>query len=90
MERADAIVVTGEGTGKETPLDKIKRFREKIGDFPLVVGAGVDSYNVMGQLKIADGAIIGSYFKKGYTWNHIDPFAVKNFMEIVRDIRRNN
>ena len=28
MERCDAIVVTGSGTGKETPLDKIKKFRE--------------------------------------------------------------
>ena len=59
----DAIVVTGTGTGKETPLDKIKQFRELCGDHPLIVGAGVDINNVQEQMKYADGAIVGSAFK---------------------------
>ena len=37
--KCDAIVTTGDGTGIETPLDKLRLFRELIGDFPLVVGA---------------------------------------------------
>jgi len=41
MQRAEAIVVTGEGTGKRTPLEKIAKFRELTGqDHPLIVGAG--------------------------------------------------
>lgn len=64
--RCDAIVVTQDATGQETSLDKIKEFRQAIGDFPLFVGAGVTPSNCDQQLKLVDGAIIGSYFKDTY------------------------
>ena len=52
-------------TGVETELSKIIQFREIIGDFPLLVGAGVNEKNCTEQLTIADGAIIGSSLKQG-------------------------
>jgi uncharacterized protein len=61
--RADAIVVTGEGTGKETPMRKIKTFRQLLKEYPLIIGAGITEANIKEQLAIADGAIIGSSFK---------------------------
>lgn len=63
MDRADAIVVTGEGTGIETSIEKIDRFREIIDDFPLIVGAGVTPDNAHEQLENADGVIVGSSLK---------------------------
>ena len=73
MERCDAIVTTGDGTGIETPIEKLeeyKRFLRKLSkdfqlpyDFPLIVGAGVNLDNVKEQIRIADGAISGSCFK---------------------------
>ncbi len=61
--RCETIVTTGEGTGIETPIDKLREFRSYLGEFPLIVGAGVNLDNVYEQLRITDGAIIGSYFK---------------------------
>lgn len=88
MKLADAIVVTGSGTGKETPLDKIKEFRRIMGDFPLIIGAGLDSNNVAEQLSIADGAIVGSCLKPYKRTNEmIDKNLVKEFMDEVRKIR---
>ena len=88
MKRAEAIVVTGAGTGKETPLDKIKSFREIIGNHPLIIGAGLNASNVEEQLKIADGAIVGSCFKRhGVTTNPIDRELVKEFMDAVKKVR---
>lgn len=66
MGRCDAVVVTGDGTGMNTPLDKISSFREILGDFPLIIGAGVTPENCKEQLSAADGAIVGSYFKDTY------------------------
>lgn len=63
MARADAIVVTGDGTGLETPLEKIAQFRAVLGGFPLIVGAGVTAGNCAAQLAEADGAIVGSTLK---------------------------
>ncbi|MET3289705.1 UNVERIFIED_CONTAM: putative TIM-barrel enzyme [Brevibacillus sp. OAP136] len=64
MTRCDAIVVTGEGTGMVTDLEKIAKFRSIMGnDFPLIVGAGVTAENAKLQLDVADAAIVGSYLK---------------------------
>ena len=89
MQRAEAIVVTGAGTGKETPFDKIRRFREVIGEHPLVVGAGLTLDNAYGQLCISDGAIVGTSLKfDDNTHNPIDRQRVKNFMSVVGEARK--
>lgn len=89
MERADAIVVTGEGTGMETPLHKIKKFREVLGTHPLIVGAGLSPDNAREQLLIADGAIVGSWFKEdNETENQVHRRRVQEFMSVVRDVRK--
>lgn len=66
MTRCDAICVTQDATGQETSLEKIIQFRNAIGDFPLIVGAGVTPDNMDSQFTYADGAIVGSYFKDNY------------------------
>lgn len=88
IQRAEAIVVTGAGTGKETPFDKIKRFREIIGDHPLVVGAGLTPDNAYEQLCISNGAIVGTSLKlDDNTYNPIDRQRVRDFMSVVREAR---
>lgn len=79
----DAIVVTGEGTGKETSLDKIKSFNTITSNIevPLIIGAGLDKNNVKEQLKFAQGAIVGSTFKPNKnTMKMVDENLVKEFM----------
>jgi predicted TIM-barrel enzyme len=82
--RCEAIVTTGEGTGIETPIEKLREFRELLGDFPLIVGAGVNLHNVYEQLKITDGAIVGSFFKDNDTSGKIIKGRVKDLMSIVK------
>ena len=87
-ERCNAVVVTGAGTGIDTGVEKIKQFREVLGDFPLFVGAGMTAETCAAQLAIADGAIVGSWFKEnGFAEAPVDPERVKVFMEIVKGIR---
>ena len=44
--------------------------------------------NVVRQLSIADGAVIGTAFKKdGYIWNAVETERVKAIMDQVRSIR---
>lgn len=63
MQRCDAIVVTGDATGQETDESKIEAFRAIMGDFPLIIGAGVTADNCQQKLKLSSGAVVGSYFK---------------------------
>lgn len=86
--RCDAVVTTGAGTGMDTANEKLTAFRQALGDFPLVVGAGVTSETVAEKLHRCDGVIIGSWLKEGHT-DHGDVSAtyVKAFMEKVRAAR---
>ena len=85
MARCDAIVVTGSGTGISTDLEKIKTFRSILGDFPLIVGAGMTAETAQEQLFFSDGAIVGSYFKEfGETEYPVDKERVKEFIYKAR------
>lgn len=84
----DAVVVTGEGTGVETQQGKIRQFREVLGGFPLIVGAGVTLENCAEQLALTDGAIVGSYFKDTQRdTGDVDAGHVRAFMDRVQKLR---
>ena len=88
MTRCDAIVVTGDATGMETDLEKISSFRRIIGEFPLVVGAGMTAENCSKQLTIGDAAVVGSYFKDTYKdTGDVSPDHVAVFMEAIAKCR---
>ena len=87
--RCEAIVTTGNGTGIETPIWKLKQYKEILKKFPLIVGAGVNLGNVSEQLKICDGAIIGSYFKpNSNTRLPVDKYKVRELMSAVKEVRK--
>lgn len=91
MSRCDAIVTTGEGTGIETPIEKLQQFKSYLKEFPLIVGAGLNTSNVYPQLQIADGAIVGSSFKPNKNTNlPVDKYLVRDLMNIVKEARKNN
>ena len=87
MQRCDAIVVTGAGTGMMTPMDKVRAFRDTIGDFPLIMGAGMRPEMIYNCFSICDGAIVGSYFKEGHRdHGDVNPQFVAEFMNEKRRI----
>lgn len=88
MTRCDAIVVTQNATGQETSMDKINEFRKIMGDFPLVVGAGMTPDNCEKQFAVADAAIVGSFFKDTYKdTGDVDVNHVKEMMQAVNKVR---
>lgn len=84
MQRCDAIVTIGEETGIETPVEKLRDFKRLMGDFPLIVGAGINKDNVYEQMSIADGAIAGSFFKNNKIENYVDQIRVAELMDALR------
>ena len=61
---ADGIIVTGSAIGIETPIEMIEKVK-KVVPVPVIAGSGVNAANIGEQMKIADGAIIGSSLKEG-------------------------
>lgn len=86
--RCDAVVVTGGGTGMSTDIEKIKSFREILGDFPLVVGAGLTVDSFKESLSISDAAIVGSTFKERRSvYGEVSEENIKEFMDKVFENR---
>ena len=76
-----AIIVTENDENKRITVEDVKSMREAIGDFPIIVGSGVKTTNVLDYLEYADAVIVGRGFKTG---ERIDPALVKEFMAVVR------
>ena len=86
--RCDAICVTGDGTGMEAPIDKIRRFKLACGDTPLVICSGVNVDNCAEQLAVADGAVVGSFFKDtGKDTGDVSAEKIELLMQHVRALR---
>ena len=84
----DALCVSGLTAGVEASTQTLKLVKEAVPDTPVFANTGVRVDNVAEQLEIADGAVIGTAFKKGgNTWNSIDIARVKDLMNAVGKLR---
>ena len=82
---ADAVIVTGTATGKQTDLEDLQIARPAAGTAPIFAGSGVNVENVARVLEIADGAIVGTAFKyDGVTTNPVDIERVRALVQVVR------
>jgi len=85
---ADAVVVSGAGTGKAVDtaaLERVVESRDSLGlDAPVLIGSGVTPETAPGLLSLADGAIVGTALKRGdETTNPVDEAAVERLIESV-------
>lgn len=78
---ADALIVTGAGTGEATPLARLRAVRNSVPEAPLFAGSGVTAETVFETLAIADGVIVGSSLKTdGDLAKPIDPARAEAFV----------
>jgi len=62
---ADALIVSGEGTGWTTDIDDVKRVRESCPKATILLGSGVSVENIRSFLPHVNGAIVGTSLKAG-------------------------
>jgi len=86
--KPDALCVSGLTAGTQVPLQTLQVVKEAVPQTPVFANTGVRLENIEEQLAVADGAIIGSAFKKeGETWNPVDRERVAAIMEKAKRIR---
>jgi hypothetical protein len=77
---ADALILTGGGTGKPASLDDAKTVRHAVPDAPLLIGSGVTRESLGETLQVADGVIVGTALKKdGLVTNPVDAERARAF-----------
>lgn len=62
---ADALIVSGTGTGVATRLADVERVRAACPRARVLIGSGANLDNVRDYLELADGVIVGSSLKRG-------------------------
>lgn len=83
---ADAIIVSGTGTGAATDLGDLRTVKENT-HLPVIIGSGTTPSNLRALNAYADGYIVGSYFKHhGKADNDVDPSRVRDFLQVFRAI----
>jgi membrane complex biogenesis BtpA family protein len=86
--RPDALCVSGLTAGAETSIEALRAVKQAVPDTVVFANTGVTLANVETQLSVADGAVVGTAFKRdGYIWNPVDRARVKAFMEKIGAIR---
>lgn len=87
--KPDALCVSGITAGSETDVQVLKIVKDAVPDTVVFANTGVRVHNVEEQLKIADGAVVGTTFKvDGKFENCVDTERVKEFMDKVHAIRK--
>ncbi|MGW8249841.1 MAG: BtpA/SgcQ family protein [Anaerolineales bacterium] len=86
--RPDALCVSGLTAGVQTDASLLRRVKQSVPATVVFANTGVRLENVVEQLGIADGAVVGTTFKvNGKFDNHVDERRVAEFMAVVRKIR---
>ena len=83
---ADALIVSGAGTGLATDLADVERVRRTAPAAKILLGSGVTLANVHEFLPLADGFIVGSSLKlAGKLSNPVDPKRVAALARALKD-----
>jgi uncharacterized protein len=85
---ADAVIISGSGTGSSPDLNRLKTVRAAIGpDARLVVGSGATPGNLAELRDVADTVIVGSYTKQGgIPTNPVDPERARTMVDAARHV----
>jgi len=80
---ADAVVVSGRGTGEPVEAAHLERVRAAAGDAPVVIGSGMDPTRAE-QAGLVEAAIVGTWLKEGGDVRAaVDSKRVKRLAEVL-------
>ncbi|HEX5219779.1 MAG TPA: BtpA/SgcQ family protein, partial [Verrucomicrobiae bacterium] len=81
---ADALIISGVGTGQPADLEDVERVRRACPKARLLLGSGVTAENARSYLRFADGVIVGSSLKRaGKLANPVDAKRVAALVEAM-------
>lgn len=84
---ADAVIVSGPGTGSAPDLDEVEQVSAALSkETRLVIGSGATAANLAALSEIADSFIVGTAIKRdGEASNPVDPNRASELVEAARD-----
>ncbi|HEX4950641.1 MAG TPA: BtpA/SgcQ family protein [Blastocatellia bacterium] len=88
--RGDAVIVTGNVTGDAPQLADVHEVKAHC-RLPVLLGSGIDADNLATFYEVADGFIIGSFFKADGDWRQpVAAARVEKLMNVVQQLRNSS
>ncbi|HVV00940.1 MAG TPA: BtpA/SgcQ family protein, partial [Verrucomicrobiae bacterium] len=88
---ADALIISGVGTGMAARADDVQRARNACPDAKILLGSGVALDNLADYAPLADGFIVGSSLKRnGRLDNPVDPKRVAALAKAIHSLSTRN
>ncbi len=85
--RGDAVIITGSVTGDPADQAELASVRSSC-RLPIILGSGMTARNLENYFDLADGFIVGSYFKENGHWaNRPDEERIRNLMSVANRLR---
>lgn len=86
---ADGVIVTSQFTGINPDKNDLLKAK-KATKLPVLIGSGMTAENILEYLPLADGFIVGSYFRRnGKFLEKLEPERLHTFMEVFVSERKN-
>ena len=87
--KPDAILVSGMTAGAPTDTQLLSQIKKALPEAMVFCNTGCRKDTIETQLSVADGAVVGTTFKKdGKFENFTEKSRVKEFMDVVRSFRK--
>ena len=84
---ADGVIVTSQFTGLNPDKEDLKKAKS-VTKLPVLIGSGMTAENIKDYLPLADGFIVGSYFRKdGQFLETLEPERLRKFMQVFDSAR---
>jgi len=84
----DGVIVTSQFTGLHPDKNDLVKAKDAT-RLPVLIGSGMNVNNIADYLPLADGFIVGSYFRKdGKFLEQLEPERLNRFMELFVSIRK--
>jgi membrane complex biogenesis BtpA family protein len=85
---ADGVIVTGQFTGINPDKDDLVKAKSGT-KLPVLIGSGMTAENIRDYLHLADGFIVGSFFRKdGKFLEKLEPERLNKFMSVFVSARK--
>ena len=86
---ADGVIVTSQFTGVNPDKNDLIKAK-KATNLPVLIGSGMNINNIADYLPLADGFIVGSFFRKdGKFLEDLEPGRLNSFMDTFISARKN-
>lgn len=67
---SDGLIITGKWTGDAPDMKELEDLKKSVGEFPVIIGSGLDSINAKKLMAIANAAIVSTSLKQGEKKEH--------------------